>query len=763
MLPLQLTPPPVAPRRPSTHVAHGDTRDDDWQWLANRDDPAVAEYLQAENAYADAVLAPTKALQEQLFEEIRLRVAETDISAPVFHQGWWYWSRTVAGQQYAVHCRRPDPNRALSAAAVLAGARAALPGAGVAGDGTPPPGSHGAGPGRAAALPGEVAGDHPEMAGPGEGAGGPGGVVPEPGRVVLDENELAGTSPYFALGVFDVRPDHEVLAYAADYDGSERYTLRFRDLGSGDDLPDVVEDIYYGSAWSTSGGSFYYVRPDKSMRPWQVWRHTLGTPAARDELVFQEDDERFFVSVGLTRSKRYVLVTSESKMASEVHFMAADRERAHLEVVLPRREGVEYDVDHAHRPGDGAGIWVVRANHGPGGEKLDNFAVFELDVGDTEPGSLRALLPYRASTKVESVDAFAHHLLVLEREDGLEQLRVLRLADGHEHIVAQPEPAYTLGPEPMPEWDTASARFSYSSLVSPPTSVEYDMEHEARTVVKQATVGGGYEPARWRTERLWAEATDGARVPISIVCRRDQVLDSSAPCLLYGYGSYEVPVDPRFSQLRLNLLERGFVFAIAHVRGGGEMGRPWYEHGRLGEKLNTFNDFIACAELLVALEWTSPARLVIRGGSAGGLAMGAVTNMRPDLFCAVVAEVPFVDVVTTMSDESLPLTVTEWEEWGNPRDDPAAYRYMKAYSPYDNVHEAAYPSIYATAGLNDPRVGYWEPAKWVAKLRATKTDNNPLLLRTEMGAGHRGPSGRYDTWRDEARAQAFILASVGAA
>ena len=725
--------PPLAPRRAVNHLAHDDTREDDWYWLADRDDPAVMAYLEAENAYADATMAPTAPLQDRLFEQIRSRVAETDISSPIFHGGWWYWSRTLAGQQYPVHCRRPDPNRSLSAGRVLAAARAALVGAGVAGDGTPAPRT----------------GQTPDVE-----------VAPHAGQVILDENRLAGSSGYLAIGVFDVRPDHQVLAYAVDDDGSERYTLRFRDLGSGDDLADVIEDVYYGSAWSCGCTSFYYVRPDKAMRPWQVWRHVLGTPAARDQLVHQEDDERFYVSVELTRSQRFVLVTCESKMSTEVRYLRADREKGQLSVVLPRQEGFEYDVDHAVLPGRGD-AWVVRANRGPAGEKLDNFALFELPVGESRPAALTPLLAYRPSVKIEAVDAFARHLLVVERSDGMEQLRTVRLSDGTDHVIAQPEPAYALNGETSPEWDTDVARFGYSSLVRPPSSIDYDLERAERTIVKETTVGGGFHPDGYHTQRLWAEAGDGARVPLSVVCRHGQALDGSAPCLLYGYGSYEIPIDPAFSLSRLNLLERGFVFAIAHVRGGGEMGRPWYEDGRLMHKTNTFGDFIACAERLVADGWTSPDRLAIRGASAGGLLMGAVVNLRPDLFRAVVAEVPFVDVVTTMSDEALPLTVTEWEEWGNPRDAAAAYAYMKAYSPYDNVHPAAYPSMYVTAGVNDPRVGYWEPAKWVAKLRASKTDDNPLVLRTEMGSGHQGPSGRYDAWRDEARVQAFILAALG--
>ncbi|HUB72176.1 MAG TPA: S9 family peptidase [Acidimicrobiales bacterium] len=727
-----LPPPPLAPRRPGAHTAHGDVRPDDWHWLSDRDDPEVTGYLRAENSYAEQVLAPTAGLQEELFQEIRARVAETDISAPVFHEGWWYWSRTVAGLQYPVHCRRADPNRSMSAAQVLAAARAALPGAGVAGDGTPPPT-----PPRTQVDP----------------------AAPSPGRVFLDENVLAGTSDYFALGVFDIRPDQEVLAYATDLDGSERYTLRFRDLGSGDDLVDIVEDVHYGSAWSTDCKSFYYTRPDKAMRPWQVWRHTLGTPAAKDHLVYQEDDERFFVSVDLTRSKCFVVITSQSKMSSEVRYLRADKERAHLSLVLARREGVEYDVDHTRR--DERDLWLVRTNRGPAGEELENFAVFQLPVGETDPRALRQLVPYRPEVKVEGVEAFARFALLSERSEGIEQLRVVDLGDASEHLVPQPEPVYTLHSEGSPEWATELVRFGYSSLVTPPSSIDYNMATRERSVVKEATVGGGFRASDYRSERLWAEAPDGTKVPISLVCPKSYAMDGSAPCLLYGYGSYEITIGAGFSATRLNLLERGFVFAIAHVRGGGEMGRPWYEQGRLSHKRNTFTDFVACAELLVSQGWTSPDRLVIRGGSAGGLLMGAVTNMRPELWRAVVAEVPFVDVVTTMSDESLPLTVTEWEEWGNPRDDPDAYDYMKSYSPYDNVHAAEYPAIYATAGLNDPRVGYWEPAKWVAKLRATQTGGNPVLLRTEMGAGHQGPSGRYDAWRDEARVQAFVLASVG--
>jgi oligopeptidase B len=703
--------PPSAPRRPHRLEAHGDVRVDDWYWLRERDDPDVAAYLKAENEYTAAVLQPTAGLQDRLYEAIRARVQEDDVSAPARRRQWWYWTRTYEGRQYAAHWRLADPDRRLDAAGALAAARS----------------GH--------------------------------------GELVLDENELAGDHDYFALGVLDISPDQGVVAYAHDYDGSELYTLRFRDLVTGSDRPDVIEGVYYGSAWATGRPDFFYVRPDGAMRPFQVWRHRLGTPAAGDALVYQEDDERFFVSVGLTRSERFVIVHSESKMTSEVRFVDASTPEVPPQVIAARRQGVEYDVEHAVVPGEGD-VWLVRSNAGgPGGEPATNFAVEWRRVGGGASGTV---LAHRPEVKVESVDAFASHLVVAERAGGLERLRVIAVSEVGRpptpdpgDVIAQPEPVYTLTGGRNADWDTTVVRFGYTSLVTPMSSVDYDVATGERRVVKVQPVLGGYDPAALITERIWATADDGTRVPISLVRRRDQPDDGSGPCLLYGYGAYEITIDPAFSPARLNLLERGVTFAIAHVRGGGEMGRRWYEEGRLDRKPHTFSDFIACAEHLVAAGYTSPGRLAIRGGSAGGLLMGAVTNMRPDLFAAVVAEVPFVDVVTTMSDDTLPLTVTEWEEWGNPAGDAGAYRTILSYSPYDNVRPAAYPSMYVTAGLNDPRVGYWEPAKWVAKLRATRTDDRPLLLKTEMGAGHQGPSGRYEAWKDEARVQAFVLAVLG--
>ncbi|HET6965736.1 MAG TPA: S9 family peptidase [Acidimicrobiales bacterium] len=698
--------PPVAPRRPHEMSAHGRTRVDPWYWLRERDDPAVISYLEAENAYTDAVLSPTADLQEKLFQEIRSRVQETDAGPPARSGGWWYYTRTEEGRQYPIMCRRPDPERRLEAATVAAEARAGTPADEV---------------------------------------------------VILDENQLA-TGDYLAVGVFDISPDHALLAYAIDLDGSELYTLRFRGLSDGTDRPDVVEGVYYGSAWSTDNRTFFYVRPDQAMRPWQVWCHVLGTEASKDVLVYQEDDERFFVEVGLTRSQKRIVIASASKTTSEVRWLDAARPfPAAPQVLLPRQAGVEYDAEH---DGDG---WLVLTNGATaGGAPATNFELRRIGPD----GGTETVVAHREDVKLDGVDAFAGYAVVAERSatDGLERLRVIERS-GEQHVIEQPEAAYSLLGGQNPDWDQPTFRFGYTSLVTPRTSVDYLVADRRREPV-WAQVVPGYDASQYRTERIWAEAPDGARVPVSLVARKDVQPDGRAPGLLYGYGAYEASMDPSFSAITLNLVERGAVFAIAHIRGGGELGRRWYEQGRMEHKTNTFTDFLAAAEALIAAGWVSPDRLVARGGSAGGLLMGAVVNMRPDLWRAVVAEVPFVDVVTTMSDTTLPLTVTEWEEWGDPVHDGTAFERMLAYSPYDNVvARDRYPAIYATAGLNDPRVGFWEPAKWVARLRSVGAGGpeRPVLLRTELGAGHGGPSGRYDTWRDEARIQAFILDQMGLA
>ena len=698
------TAPPVAARRPIELEAHGDVRIDDWHWLRDREDPAVIAYLKAENAYTEEMTAASAGLRERLYEQIKARIQEDDLSAPARRGAWWYWSRTAEGSQYRVHCRLADPERALDASTALAAAAAGA------------------------------------------------------GDVILDENVLAEGHEFLYLGVFALSHDQRLLAYGVDHDGSERYALRFRDLTTATDLPDAVDDVSYTAAWAADGETVFYTRQDAAMRPHEIWRHRLGRPAGEDERVFHEPDERFLVSVGLTRSRRFVLIAIESKLTSEARFIPASEPTAEPVAIAPRTQGIEYQADHAILPSGDA--WLVRRNGpAPDGSPRPNFAV---DLVPIDGGAARTLVAHRDDATVTDIEAFAEHAVVYERSRGLERIRIVHLQSGDQHVVAQPEPVYATGGGVNPEFDSELFRFTYTSLVSPPSTVDYELGPRRRTVVKTQTVLGGYDPSAYRSERLWATAPDGTRVPISLVARSDVALDGGAPCLLYGYGAYEIPIDPTFSAARLNLLERGFVFAIAHIRGGGELGRAWYEQGRLEHKRNTFADFIVCAEHLIAAGWTRAERLVIRGGSAGGLLMGAVTNMRPDLWTAVVAEVPFVDVLTTMSDETLPLTVTEWEEWGDPVHDATAYATIKSYSPYDNVAPGSYPSMYVTAGLNDPRVGFWEPAKWVAKLRVTRTDDAPaLLLKTELGAGHQGPSGRYEAWRDEARVQAFVLGAVG--
>jgi len=700
--------PPVAARRPHVLRHHGDERTDDWYWLRERENPDVRAYLEAENTYTGAATDHTAALRERLYEEIVSRVRQTDVSAPVGRDHYEYFLRTLEGSQYGVHCRRP---RARS------GDVDRLP--------------------DAAAAPG----------------------TPPDEAVLLDENRLAADVEYLALGAASVSPDHRRLAYSVDTTGGERYTLRIRELGTGSDLADEIPGTYYGVAWANDNATVFYTRPDAAMRPWQVWRHTIGTPTDHDELTFQENDERFFLSVGRTRSRRVIVIASESKTTSESWLVDADDPTAPPTVVAPRVQGVEYHVEHHDSPEHGSRLLIV-TNDGD----APNFRLVVAPMVTPRRDTWQEVVPHQPEVRVEDVDAFRDHIVVSERADGLQRIRVLDPGfDGDSHVVALPDAAYTVGVGPNLESETPTLRYEYASLQTPPSSFDYDVVSRRSTLVRRQPVLGRYDPDEYETERLWATAPDGTDIPISLVRRSGPKPDGGAPLLLYGYGSYEVSIDPGFSTVRLSLLERGVSFAIAHVRGGGELGRGWYDDGKLAHKPNTFDDFVACAEHLVANGYTAPDRLAARGGSAGGLLMGAVANLRPDLFRAIVAEVPFVDCLTTILDPDLPLTVTEWEEWGDPITDAEIYRVMKAYSPYDNVEAKDYPAMLVTAGINDPRVQYWEPAKWVAKLRATKTDDRVLLLKTELGAGHGGRSGRYDAWRDEAFVLAFVLDQLGVA
>jgi oligopeptidase B len=576
------------------------------------------------------------------------------------------------------------------------------------------------------------------------------GSMDAPEQILLDANELARGHAYFELGYVERSPDENVVAYAADFDGSERHELRFRDLTTGADLEDVVHGVYYGSAWSVDSKTFFYVKPDATVRPFQVWRHRLGTSGEQDVLVLQEDDERFELSVELTKSERYIVFSSSSQVTSECRILRSDAYGSEAVLVEPRRTGIEYSVDHQEER------FLILTNDG-----ARNFRLMAAPVTSPGRASWTEVVPERPGVRLNTTDLHREHVVLGQRSDGLQRLEVLDATSGEMHVVAQPDAAYTAFPGSDPNYDSPVMRFFYTSLTAPFSVVDYDMLTRERTVVKEQPVRGGYNRDDYATERLWARAPDGVRVPLSLVYRRGLQRDGSNPALLYGYGAYEQSIDPIFDPARLSLLDRGLVFAIAHVRGGGEMGRDWYEDGKLLRKRNTFADFIACADHLVAHGYTTSSRLAIRGRSAGGLLIGAVVNERPDLFACAVAQVPFVDALTTMLDDKLPLTVNEYDEWGNPHE-PEYYWYIKSYSPYDNVHRAEYPAMLVTGGLNDPRVSYWEPAKWVARLRPLNQGaSHPVLLKTQMGAGHMGPSGRYESWREEAFVMSFVLGELG--
>jgi oligopeptidase B len=697
--------PPIAKQVPTERTYHGDTVTDPYAWLADPKDPEVIGYLEAENAYTEALTAGLSDLRSAVFDEIKARTQETDLSVPVRKGNWWRYARTVEGQQYSIHCRRLVRD-------------------------------------------GEVTPPMPEDGKPLDGE-----------EVLLDGNELAEGKAFFSLGAFSVSPDGKLLAYSTDFSGDERYTLRIKDLSTGETLADEVPDTYYGAAWSLDGSALFYVTVDETWRPYRVWRHIVGTPTADDMVVFEENDEKFWLGVGTSRDDKWLMIQTASKLTSEVWLLHAAAPASEFSVVAPRRHGVEYEVEVA-------GDRLLVLHNGDGAENFELASAPLPGAGDTS--SWTPVIAHRDDTRLLSVDAFESYLLLYYRRDGLTGLSVLPASGaGEERPITFPEPLYTVGPGANPEYSQDHFRVGYNSMVTPSTVYDYDVATGTLTVLKQLPVlpspsGVPFSSGDYEQYREWAVAGDGTRVPISLVCRKGTPRDGSAPCLLYGYGSYEHSVDPGFSITRLSLLDRGFVFAIAHVRGGGEMGRPWYDHGKMLEKKNTFSDFVACAGQVVSAGWTSPSRLVARGGSAGGLLMGAVANLAPSAFAGIVAQVPFVDALNSILDPSLPLTVTEWEEWGDPLHDPAVYAYMKSYTPYENVTAASYPAIFALTSLNDTRVLYHEPAKWTARLRAVAS-GGPFLLKTEMEAGHGGRSGRYDAWQEEALVLAWIITTATAA
>ena len=568
-------------------------------------------------------------------------------------------------------------------------------------------------------------------------------------EVLLDQNELALGHEFLSLGVFQVSPNHQLLAYSVDTKGDERYTLFFLDLATRQLYPESITETSSAFAWGNDSQTVFYTQVDPTNRPFKLFRHALGSTLTDDILIHHEQDKAYFLSVTKTRSEAYILIGLNSKVTSEVHYLDANSPASPVQVIHPRTPGMEYKVEHHDRH------FYILTN-----DQAINFKLIKTPVESPAKENWQTVIPHRDDVMISGVSAFADHLVVYEREAGLPTVRVRKFSTGDEHWIAFPEPTYAVNPENNPEFNTTTLRFNYTSLVTPNSVFDYDMETQKRELKKETAVLGGYDRTQYTSERIAATAADGTQIPISIVYKNGIVRNGQNPLLLTGYGSYGVSYPPSFSSNRLSLLECGVIMAIAHIRGGGEMGRKWYEDGKFLQKKNTFTDFIACAEHLIANQWTSSHALAISGGSAGGLLMGAVTNMRPDLFKVVVASVPFVDVLTTILDTSIPLTVLEWEEWGNPND-KTYYEYMKSYSPYDNVEAKNYPHMLIKAGLNDSRVKYWEPAKWTAKLRDLKTDEHILLLKTNMGAGHGGASGRYQQLKDVAFEYAFILERLG--
>ncbi len=670
--------PPIAERRPHTISWHGETIEDEYAWLQRRDDPAVRAYLEAENAYAEALMADTAELRRRLYAEMRGRIKEQDLSVPVSDGPYLYYTRTEEGAQYPLVCRRLAP-------------------------------------------------DGPE-------------------ELLLDVNQLAEGKSYCRLGPCEVSPDHTMLAYGLDTTGGVVYDLFVKDLRTGELLPETIRGVD-SVEWEATGQALYYTLFDHARRPYRLYRHALRADPAEDALLYEEADERYFVYLRTTRSRAFLLMTLSSHDGTEVRYKPAGDPDAPFTVLDPRRSRVEYSVEHQ---GD---RFLIVTNDG-----AENFRLLEAPVAD--PSQRRELIAHRPDVLIDGVDAFADYLVVYERRGGVQQIRISRPDGSDARYVSFPEPTYEVEPEGNREYATSTLRFAYSSLVTPRSIVDYDMATGAWQLRKQAEIPSGYDPSRYVAERLEAVAPDGARVPISLVRRADTPRDGSAPCLLTGYGAYGNSFDPGFNANVLSLLDRGFVYAIAHIRGGQELGRAWYEQGRLLNKKNSFSDFIACAEHLIALGYTNPERLAISGTSAGGLLVSAVTNARPELFAAVLARVAYTNVIAAMVDPNLPLTVIEYDQWGNPHD-PEQFRYMLSYSPYDHLEAKNYPHILATAGFNDLQVPYWDPAKWVARLRARKTDDNMLLLRTNMTAGHGGASGRFAKLEETAFEYAFILKALG--
>ncbi|MFO7324959.1 MAG: S9 family peptidase [Pseudomonadota bacterium] len=679
--------PPVAAARPHRVESPHGTREDPYYWLRDdtRSDPEVLAYLEAENAWTDAVLAPLKPLQERIYQEIIGRIRQDDMSVPWRRNGYWYYSRYETGANYPIHARRR-------------------------------------------------------------------GSMDAPEEVMLDVSALAAVHDFYQVGSWDVSPDNRLLAFTEDTVGRRQFVLRVKDLVTGEMLADAVPNVEPGAVWAADSRTLLYVAKDPvTLLGDKVFRHVLGTDPSADVLVYRQEDPAFYTGVGRTKDDRFLLIVSSSTVSTEYQVAAADDPVLPFRVLLPRERDHEYQAEHLD------GRWILLTNW-----QAKNFRIVEAREEDLPYRERwRELVPHREDAFIEGFEVFRDFLAVEERSGGLLNVRVRDWQGGREFLIGADEPSYAIQLGQNPEIDTGKVRYLYTSLTTPVTTYDFDVATGERTLLKREPVLGDFRPEDYATEFLWVTVRDGTRVPVSLVYRRDRFRrDGSAPLLQYAYGAYGISSDPRFSIPLLSLLDRGFVYAIAHVRGGQELGRSWYEAGKLLDKRNTFNDFIDVTRHLAAAGYADRGRVFARGGSAGGLLMGAVANMAPEDYCGLIALVPFVDIVTTMLDESIPLTTNEYDEWGDPREQQY-YEYMLGYSPYDNVERKAYPAMYVGTGLWDSQVQYFEPAKWVAKLRAMKTDSNPLVFRVNMEAGHGGKSGRFRQFLEVAEQWAFIAGLAG--
>jgi len=672
----------MAEKKTKTTNIHGTTLVDDYFWLREKANPAVLSHLQAEDAYTQAVMKPTEALQEKLYKEMLSHIKQTDTNVPYRSGNHFYYTRTEEGKQYPIFCRKKDSLEA-------------------------------------------------------------------PEEIVIDVNEMAKGQKFMSVGLFLPSDDGNLLAYSTDNTGYRQYVLQVKDLRTGQILPERIERVT-SFAWANDNKTFFYVTEDAvTKRSDKFFRHVLGTD--KMDLVYDEKDELFDIGVSRSRDKAVIFLEAFSKTSTESRYLRADDPNGTPKVIIPRAPEHEYDVDYRDK------LFYIRTNKG-----AKNFRIVTAPVNDTSEKNWKEFVAHKPEVKIEGISLFADHAVLSEWEGGLQQLEVVNFRTNKRHRMTFPEPVYSAGLTTNREYNTSVVRYVYNSMVTPASVFDYDMNTGKATLLKQQEVPGGFDRNNYQSERVYATAADGTKIPMSMVYRKGVKMDGSAPLLLYGYGSYGASIPPGFSPPRLALLDRGVIFVIGHIRGGGELGEEWRQAGRMMNKMNTFTDFIACAETLIKNKYTSKDRLVIQGGSAGGLLMGAVSNMRPDLFKAVVSQVPFVDVLNTMLDASLPLTTSEYIEWGNPNE-KAAFDYMKTYSPYDNIAKKDYPATLVKVSLNDSQVPYWEGTKLVAKLRTMKTDNNPLLLKVNFGAGHGGASGRYDALRETAFDYAFMLWQMGVA